>query len=85
MEATSPDIQKLLDGPAMAPPPGQRPNFVNPSNFKAELYADVIICLVVSTVVVSMRMWTKIRLIRKLGLEDCTISLFCHTSSRHDS
>ena len=64
-------LQKALDGPAMAPPPGVKPNFVNPPNLEKEFYADLILCLTISVLVVCMRMWTKARLVRKVQIEDC--------------
>lgn len=64
-------LQKALDGPAMAPPPGVKPNFVNPPNLEKEFYVDLILCLTISVLVVCMRMWTKARLVRKIQIEDC--------------
>lgn len=64
-------LQKALDGPAMAPPPGIIPNYVDPPNLEKEFYIDLILCLTISVLVVSMRMWTKARLLRKVQIEDC--------------
>lgn len=64
-------LQKALDGPAMTPPPGVKPNFVNPPNLEKEFYIDLILCLTISVLVVCMRMWTKARLVRKVQIEDC--------------
>lgn len=64
-------LQKALDGPAMAPPPGIIPNYVDPPNLEKEFYIDLILCLTISVLVVSMRMWTKARLVRKVQIEDC--------------
>lgn len=68
---TSQAIQKLLEGPAMAAPPGSKPNFVNPPNLETEFHVDLNICLIVSILAVCIRMWTKICLIRKVEIEDC--------------
>lgn len=64
-------LQKLLNGPGMAPPPGVKPNFVNPPNLEKEFYIDLILCLTISVLVVAMRMWTKVRVMRKVMIEDC--------------
>lgn len=64
-------LQKLLNGPAMAPPPGITPNFVNPPNLEKEFYIDLILCLTISVLAVCMRMWTKARVMRKVQIEDC--------------
>lgn len=60
-----------LSDPAMPAPPGMSSNFVNPSNLKTEGLVLVTFCLILSTLVVSMRMWTKSRVVRKVVLEDC--------------
>lgn len=65
------EVDLWLNGPAMEPPPGIEPNFVNPSDLKTENLIVVTLCLVASTLVVGMRMWTKTRLVRKVVLEDC--------------
>lgn len=65
-----------LSDPAMPAPPGMRSNFVNPNDLKTEGLILVIFCLTISTFVVSMRMWTKIRLLRKVVLEDCNSTFF---------
>lgn len=72
MAATKAQILELaLDLPALAAPPGLTHNFVNPPNLKTAYYIDVAICMTVSSLVVCMRIWTKARLIRKFGREDC--------------
>lgn len=65
-----------LSDPAMPAPSGMHSNFVNPSNLKTECLVLVIFCLILSTFVVSMRMWTKTRLVRKVVLEDCKSVFF---------
>ena len=76
-------LQKALDGPAMAPPPGVKPNFVNPPNLEKELYIDLILCLTIAVLVVCMRMWTKARLMGKVQIEDCKscAAWFAYSSS----
>lgn len=71
----TPQYLRLSD-PAMPAPPGMRSNFANPSDLKTEGLILIIFCLTVSTFVVSMRMWTKIRLLRKVVLEDCNSTFF---------
>lgn len=72
MAATKPQLYELvLDLPALAAPPGVTPNFINPSNLQTEHYIVLVLSLVLSSLVVCMRMWTKARLIRKFGREDC--------------
>lgn len=71
MATTSQAIQKLLEGPAMAVPPGLQHTFVNPSNMETEFYVDLYICLILSILAVCIRMWNKVCVIRKVEIEDC--------------
>lgn len=64
-------LEHALDSPALAAPPGVTHNFVNPSNLETAFYIELVICMTVSSLVVCMRIWTKARLIRKFGREDC--------------
>ena len=72
--ATKAESQMKLDSPAMAPPPGVLPNFVNPQNLRAVIIAIVALCGSISTLVFWMRMYTKLFIFRKTGWEDCN---FC--------
>ena len=76
MAIESMELRILLNSPAMAAPPGMQHNFVNPANLNAEGYAAVITCLAVSVLAVGIRMWTKVRLVRKVLLEDCNFISF---------
>lgn len=70
------EIQKLLNGPALAPPPGVIPNFVNPDNAFVSYVVTVVLCVSTSTLVFWMRMYTKIYILQRLGWEDCKFSPF---------
>lgn len=72
MTATKSSLFELaLDLPALPAPPGHKPNFVNPSDLETDFYIDLVLCLTISSLAVCMRMWTKARLIQKVGREDC--------------
>lgn len=71
MATISQATQKLLDTPAMPAPPGLKHNFINPPNLKTEFYVDLNLCLIIAILAVCMRIWTKVRLIRKVEIEDC--------------
>ena len=79
--ATNAEFQMKLDGPALAPPPGVRPNFVNPENLHAVIIAIVTLCVSISTFFFWMRMYTKLFIFRKTGWEDCN---FCPLQIRCD-
>ncbi|KAL8704238.1 MAG: hypothetical protein Q9201_002583 [Fulgogasparrea decipioides] len=56
--------------PAMKPPDGQLPNFVNPETMQAWLIATAVVCLTVSVLSIAMRTYVKAVLIRKVQIED---------------
>lgn len=62
-------IDAILDGPAMAPPPGVKSNFENPDNLSHPELAWLQ--LIIATVVVLMRVYTKLGVVRKMLAEDC--------------
>ena len=64
----------ILDGPALAPPPGVKPNFVNPSNLAHPELA--VLQLAIATFVVVMRIYTKLGVLRKMQAEDCEYSFY---------
>lgn len=68
---TPEQMQQLLEGPSLAPPPGVIPNFANPANFHTEYVVTVALCLSLSTTVLCMRMYTKFYIIRKTVWADC--------------
>ena len=80
MKRTLTNSRAFLDGPAMIAPPGMHHNFFNPTNQRTAYRSVVIFCLILSVLAVSMRMWTKIRVVRKVFLEDCK-SAFFHSKS----
>jgi hypothetical protein len=67
---TPEQIQALLERPALAPPPGIEPNFVNPPDLKAVDYAVMSIAILLPTIAIALRLYTKAFVIRKPGLED---------------
>lgn len=64
-------LERALNLPALAAPPGFTTNLINPSNLETEFYIDLVLCLIISSLAVCMRMWTKACLIQKFGREDC--------------
>ncbi|KAI0389135.1 hypothetical protein F5Y17DRAFT_450189 [Xylariaceae sp. FL0594] len=67
--------QAILNGPALEPPPGLTSNFSNPPNNNGLALAVTILCLSVSTILLVIRAYTRIFVIRVVRLEDA-ISLF---------
>ena len=60
---------------ALPPPPGITPNFVNPPSTQTTIIAIMVACLVVTTVCVALRLYTKLYVLQKLGWEDRTWEL----------
>ena len=56
---------------ALEPPPGNVPNFVNPPSLRKYDILCQVVCLAVSTLLVMMRMYTKVCLIKTASWEDC--------------
>ena len=67
---TPEELQTLLNGPGGKPPAGVTPNFDHPPNLKGALYAVSSICIIVATLAVFARLYTKARVIRSVGKED---------------
>lgn len=67
------ELHHLLMGPAMMPPDGVTPNFDDPSNHAATgaAWFNIMTVLVIVTIVVAMRLYTKARIMRSFDLEDC--------------
>ncbi len=63
--------QALLDGPALAPPPGATPNLTSPSNGNSLVLVVTILCLSVVSLLVRIRAYSRIFGLRKIRLEDC--------------
>lgn len=69
----APSEQALLNGPAMPPPDGIIPNFANPPNLNKEITFTLALCMSVATLLISIRMYTKMFIIRSVGHEDCKV------------
>ena len=65
------ELQKLLNGPAVAPPAGSTSNLDNPPNMDTVCYLTFYLCLSCATLAVVMRIYTKHFLIHAIAYEDC--------------
>lgn len=64
----------LAELPGLTPPPGVIPNLVNPHSIGTELAFLAILHIVLTVLLTAIRMFTKIRLIKAYGWEDCKCS-----------
>ena len=56
---------------AIEPPPGVTSNFVNPASKASWDIVTQAVCLTVATLLVAMRIYTKVKVLRSPGWEDC--------------
>ncbi|KAM0803469.1 hypothetical protein BDR22DRAFT_970763 [Usnea florida] len=76
MSSPTPEqLQALLNSPALTPPPGVVPNFVDPPNSYDAAVAINIVFLVLSTLSLAMRIYTKVRIMHQMALADYSILL----------
>jgi hypothetical protein len=61
---------RFLSGPALQPPPGIAPQFVNPPNRNALSFGIVVTGTILAVLVVAVRLYTRIFCIKRLRLED---------------
>lgn len=71
METSQISREIILQTPALQPPQGVTPNFVNPPNNKNLANAIALVSLLISTFAFTVRMYTKAFVFRKLMIEDC--------------
>ena len=64
-------VEELLNGPGLAPPNGIIPNFKDPSSQKQVVIAANVICLVIASIGLFIRVYTKVFLVKRYGWEDC--------------
>ena len=66
------DPSTLAVTPADTPPPGMTPDFVNGERFARHWFPIVMgTCMVMSTVVVALRLFARVVVIRKVDWADC--------------
>ena len=61
---------EILAGPAAPPPPGVKPNLTNPESRSPGATAAVVVVLAVMLIVLTMRLISKSRYSRSLGIDD---------------
>lgn len=62
--------------PGLNPPPGITPNFANPpESYQDTIVATFTVCLVVATLALAARLYTNVRIVKSVAIEDCTTSM----------
>jgi hypothetical protein len=65
----------IMDMPAMKPPPGVIPVFDNPPNQNAMTLAILSVCLAVSIIAISLRLYSRCVIVGALQLQDYLLML----------
>ena len=71
---TNPVMVPALMG-ALPPPPGVKPNFVDPENFHPAMIATIVFCLALTTLLTVARVYTKLFISKTHGWDDCKYGL----------
>jgi len=69
-------VELLSHTPAMSPPPGVTPNFIDPPSRAGDLLVLNCVFLPIMLVAVTMRMTVKGIFVRNLGWDDCSCPSF---------
>lgn len=69
----APTVRRQAIVGTLPPPPGVTPNFVNPEYIGHQVVVVNGIFLFLATVVVVLRMYSRLYLISSAGIEDCTL------------
>ncbi|KAI1741634.1 hypothetical protein F4680DRAFT_446639 [Xylaria scruposa] len=69
------DLQKALEGPALSPPEGVSPNFEHPPNQNGVAVVGLLVCLVLASVFLIIRIYVKFFKVKRLHIGDYLIVL----------
>ena len=61
--------------PGLQPPPGVRPNFVNPENYQNGIIAALTVFLTIATIFTAAKLYTRAFIVKSIAWEDCKYSL----------
>ncbi|KAK9413399.1 putative G-protein coupled receptors family 1 profile domain-containing protein [Seiridium unicorne] len=70
---TPEEIEILLSGPALEPPPGSIVEFVDPPGYRATSTAVPAACLTIATLAIVMLMYTRLLIFRKVNFSDFSV------------
>lgn len=81
IEMSAETLQAILDAPAMEPPSGVTPNFIDPPNLQHRVTLTLALCITLSTLTVMLRICTKFFIVRQTTIDDCMF--FCPVLSKY--
>jgi hypothetical protein len=68
------DVQDPRDIPVIDPPPGVKSNFENPDSLHAVTLGIGVVSILIMSLVVGIRTYTKLVLLKNMAHEDCSSS-----------
>lgn len=71
LDSLPPAVQEALKRPSSKPPAGVQSNLDNPPNRNDEALALAIICIILVAVSVSLRLYSRVVIVKRLRIEDC--------------
>lgn len=76
--ASSPQIspQQLQNEPALPPPPGVLPNFINPPSFSTSVDALEGVFVTLMLIALGIRIYVRTKITRVWGWDDCMRSIY---------
>ncbi len=78
LSITPPDqLEEILNGPALVPPPDVVPNFETPSNKNDLALFIQVICLISATLFFAMRIFVRFIILKTFRIEDGKPCLLC--------
>lgn len=81
MDPTTPVVYTFTapPNPGLTPPPGIIPNFQDPFSLQPYTAVDIALCIILGTLLVAARMFTKIWVVKKFLWEDytCIVGWVC--------
>jgi len=69
--------EELLELPALLPPKGVEPNFIDPSSMQDEFNYVITLSLAIAALSVMIRLYTRKFIVRNLALDDCKFLFGC--------
>ena len=64
-------LQQLENAPALRPPPGVQPNYVNPPSYESKILALECVFLPLMLIAVGVRIFVRSRMTKIWGWDDC--------------
>ena len=62
--------EQMAQTPAAPPPPGVKPNFINPETSAPQWTAAILVVTILMLSVLGARLYSKVRVIKKVGVDD---------------